>query len=195
MTAAIILAAGASGRLGRPKQNLEYEQQTLLQRTIATAISSGCKPVIIVLGANAQIIKPFIRDEPVQLLENPDWAEGMASSLRAGIQFLGQYPEVDQALVLLCDQPFVSVELIAALFDKQKESAKPIVASYYNDTPGVPVLFNRSFFPELLTLTGDEGAKKLLRKHPQQVVSVPFEQGCIDIDTAGDYERLLHSLS
>jgi molybdenum cofactor cytidylyltransferase len=194
MTAAIILAAGASGRLGRPKQNLEYKQQTLLQRTIATAISSGCEPVIVVLGANAQIIKPFIKDQPVQLLENPDWAEGMASSLRAGIQFLSQYPEVEQALVLLCDQPFVSVELIAALFDKQKESGKPIAASYYNDIPGVPVLFSRSFFPELLTLTGDEGAKKLLRKHPQDVVTVSFEQGRIDIDTAGDYERLLNSL-
>jgi molybdenum cofactor cytidylyltransferase len=191
MTAAIILAAGSSGRLGRPKQNLEYEQQTLLQRTISTAIFSGCEAVIVVLGANAQIIKPFIKDQPVKLLENPDWAEGMASSIRAGIQFLGQYPEVDHALVLLCDQPFVSVELIEALSDKQKESAKPIVASYYNDTPGVPVLFSRSFFPELLMLTGDEGAKKLLRKHPQQVVSVPFEQGRIDIDTTGDYERLL----
>jgi molybdenum cofactor cytidylyltransferase len=188
MTAAIILAAGESSRLGQPKQNLIFNGQTLLERVIDSAQQSKCNPVIVVLGANSDKIKPMA--ETITLY-NKDWQEGMASSIRTAIDEIDRNPLVNNAIILLCDQPYVNATLLNTLIDKQAQTGTPIVACAYNGTTGVPVLFDRSLFTELLLLQGREGAKKILLTHANDSVTIPFEHGSIDIDTFGDYENLL----
>ena len=191
MTGVIILAAGSSSRLGKPKQNLIFQGQTLLQRAIQNALSSVCQSVIVVLGGNAEIIQPTIEEQPVPVIYNPGWAEGMGSSIRLGITELQKAnPNVKSAILMLCDQPFADAAIINQLIQKRSSSGKTIVASTYDGITGSPALFDHSHFDELLQLTGNNGAKKLLVKHANELALIPFLLGAIDIDTIGDYERL-----
>ena len=194
MNAVIILAAGASTRLGRPKQLLSFKGKSLLQHTIDTALATDAEEVLLVLGANAESILAETKTADVEVCVNGGWKQGMASSIHLGISTLQQsYPDMDTATILLCDQPFVTPDLLNELVATQQQSGKKIAASYYKNTAGVPVLFERSLFPELLKLQGQEGAKKLLGKLANEVVTVPFPEGEMDIDTETDYERLLES--
>jgi molybdenum cofactor cytidylyltransferase len=192
MTAAIILAAGESSRLGFPKQTLLYKGKTLLEWAIEAGNKSKCNPVVVVLGANAASIEPGIKNHPITIVHNPAWPEGMASSIRAAIQYIEKIDAIENAIVMLCDQPFVNRALIDSMIYKQQQTGKPIVACSYNDTVGVPALFSRSLFPELLSLQGKDGAKKILDKHKENIAVIPFEKGGTDIDTIADYERLLN---
>ena len=192
MTGLIILAAGGSTRLGQPKQNLLFQNKTLLQRAIETGLNSKCRPVIIMLGANVDVIVPIIHHKAINVIYNPDWQEGIASSIRIGISEIGNDNTINNVVIMLCDQPFVSSELIDNLFLKQRETNKAIVACSYKETIGVPVLFNRSLFAELLLLKGHDGAKHILKDHPQDIEMIPFDMGDIDIDTMEDYERLIN---
>jgi molybdenum cofactor cytidylyltransferase len=189
MTGIIILAAGSSSRLGKPKQNLIFGGQTLLQRAIETAQDSGSRPTIVVLGANAEVIRPTIEDKSVHIIHNHDWEEGMASSIRIAISELHKIePNADSVILMLCDQPFASTAILNQLI--QSKSKKGIVACGYNDTAGAPVLFARYYFDELLLLTGHDGAKKLLLKYPDTATIIPFPLGSIDIDTIEDFKKL-----
>jgi len=189
MPGIIILAAGSSGRLGSPKQNLIYKGQTLLQRAIKTAVASACGPVIVVLGANENVIRQSIEGSKATIVYNADWQEGMASSIRVGITALKKkHPESDAVILMLCDQPFVDTSLLNQFV--QKRSAKGIIACAYNDTIGPPVLFDAFYFDDLLLLKGQEGAKKLLMKHQHDIVTIQFPLGSVDIDTVEDFERL-----
>ncbi|MFI5139094.1 MAG: NTP transferase domain-containing protein [Sphingobacteriales bacterium] len=189
MPGIIILAAGSSGRLGSPKQNLIYNGQTLLQRAIETAVASACGPVIVVLGANENVIRQSIEDSRATIVYNTDWQEGMASSIRVGITALNKsHPKSEDVILILCDQPFVDTSLLNQLV--QKKSAKGIIACAYNDTIGPPVLFDAAYFDELLLLKGQEGAKKLLMKYRNEVITMPFPLGSVDIDTAEDFARI-----
>jgi len=189
MTALIILAAGGSSRLGQPKQNLLFNGQTLLQHAVLSGKRSKCEPIVVVLGANAEKIKPI---SGTIILYNKDWEEGMASSIRTAIKEIQQDLSVDEVIIMLCDQPFVSAALLDNLIDKQIETDKPIVACAYKNTIGVPVLFKRMLFAELLSLQGQEGAKKILKDHNSSTAVIAFEQGSIDIDTPEDYKQLLN---
>lgn len=189
MTGIVILAAGSSSRLGKPKQNLIYKEKTLLQNTIKAALATGCHPVVVVLGANADVIKPIISDLPVSIVYNKDWKEGMASSIRTGILELKQQKsKVDSVVLMLCDQPFVDREVLNQLISPH--SAKSIVASAYNGAIGPPVFFDGYYFPELLLVQGNEGAKNLILKYEDNITTIPFPLGNIDIDTIEDYENL-----
>jgi molybdenum cofactor cytidylyltransferase len=189
MPGIIILAAGSSSRLGSPKQNLVYNGQTLLQRAIATAAASACEPVIVVLGANENVIRQSIEDSKTTIVYNTDWQEGMASSIRVGITEMKKIaPEADAVILMLCDQPFVDAPLLSQLV--QKRSAKGIIACAYNETIGPPVLLDTAYFDELLLLKGSDGAKKLLVKYRDDVVTIPFHLGSVDIDTVEDFERM-----
>lgn len=191
MTGIIILAAGASTRMGAPKQQLIYQGKTLLQRAIQTALNSGCTPVIVVLGAHAMIISPEVPKELVTMIENRNWEEGMSSSIRTGISALQEKaPLATGVILMVCDQPHLNVEHLQQLMQQKLDTGKGIVASYYKNTTGVPVLFDKMFFPELLALKGQEGAKKLLLQFEQEVAAVPFPLGEVDVDTREDYERL-----
>ncbi|GAC1301058.1 MAG: hypothetical protein NVSMB24_03170 [Mucilaginibacter sp.] len=189
MTGLIILAAGASTRLGKPKQNLVYQNNTLLQRAIETALASVCRPVLAILGANADVIRPTIEKLPVHILYNKNWHEGMASSVRLGMAELKKFePAVTSAILMVCDQPFISTSLLNELVHAKEK--KEIIACAYNDTIGAPVLFDAKYFDELSLLTGAEGAKKLLLKYQGHVHPKSFPLGGVDIDTEEDFEKL-----
>ncbi|WP_373529797.1 NTP transferase domain-containing protein [Nostoc sp.] len=185
--AIIILAAGASTRMGKPKQLLPYQGSSLLKHTIESAIASVCKLVIVVLGANAQQIRSEVTQPSVQVIENPQWNLGMSASIRSGILSL---ESVDAAVIAVCDQPFLSSEIINLLVEAYYSTGKPIIASQYAETLGVPALFSQIFFSELAALGENVGAKHLINRHLNEVFSVPFPLGAVDIDTPKDYEQL-----
>ncbi|MBD2203331.1 nucleotidyltransferase family protein [Calothrix sp. FACHB-1219] len=187
----IILAAGASTRMGKPKQLLPYQGRSLIQHTVESAIASFCNPVIVVLGANAQQIRSQINQNLVQIVENPQWNLGMSTSIRSGISALNKYSQnIEAAVITVCDQPYISTEIINNLISAYSATKKPIIASQYAETLGVPALFSRQFFPELLTLHEDTGAKYLIKKYRDLVLAVNFPLGAIDIDTPNDYQNL-----
>ncbi|MFB2971371.1 NTP transferase domain-containing protein [Aerosakkonema sp. BLCC-F183] len=187
----IILAAGASTRMGTPKQLLPYGESTLLSHTIEVALASVCHPIIVVLGAYAAQIRSQINQLTIRIVENSQWSEGMSSSIRVGIQALDTAIEKPQAVVLcLCDQPLISTQVVNQLIEVYFQTGKPIIASEYAGTLGVPVLFERSFFPNLMNLKGAEGAKKVIQKCGDRVLSVPFAEGIVDIDTPEEYQQL-----
>lgn len=193
MIALIILAAGASRRLGFPKQTLLYKGRTLLEIAIEAGLKSKCQPVTVVLGANADKIEPGLQDYPINIIRNPDWETGMGSSIALAIKEIQNNADITQTVIMLCDQPFVTSRLIDSLLYKQQEANKKIIACIYKDTIGVPVLFSRSLFGELILLQGQEGAKKILNAHADDIATIPFEKGGVDIDTVADYEELLRN--
>lgn len=187
----MILAAGASTRMGTPKQLLAYRGCTLIRHIAEVAITSVCQPIAVVLGANAERIKPEVSQLPIQIVENPLWEEGMSSSIRVGLKaLLAMNPNLDAVVISLCDQPLVSSQTLNQLIETYHVTGNPIIASEYSETVGVPALFNHHLFSELMALKSTEGAKKLIKKHINRVFSVPFPEGAIDIDTPNDYERL-----
>ncbi|GAB3536469.1 hypothetical protein GCM10027443_26870 [Pontibacter brevis] len=196
MTGLVLLAAGASKRLGKPKQELLYQGATLLQHATQAALDSACKPVVVVLGANTDKLSTGLPDETVVTVHNPEWQEGMASSLRYGLSALVELaPEVSDVIFMVCDQPFVDATLLNRLIQVKKESGKGIVACAYGDTLGTPALFDKAYFKELMALEGKGGAKEFLFKYNHDTSAVPFPQGAIDIDTPADYDALLVSSS
>jgi molybdenum cofactor cytidylyltransferase len=186
----IILAAGASTRMGVPKQLLRLGQSSLLSRAIETALASICDPIVVVLGAYAEQIRPEVVPFPVKITES-NWQVGMSASIHAGLQKLeATCPPVEAAIVMLCDQPFVSVALINQLAQTYRLEGSAIVASIYSGKPGVPALFSRSLFPELMQLQGADGARSLFLKYANQVTSIAFSEGAIDIDTPSEYLQI-----
>lgn len=183
----IILAAGASSRMGTPKQLLLHHGRSFLSYIVEAAIASMCHPIVVVLGANAEQIKSEVSFR-VQVVENTRWTEGMSSSIAVGMQALVNQ-NIEGVVITLCDQPFVSAQIIDQLIAAYRFTGKSIVASEYAGTLGVPAFFSHAFFPELMTLGATEGAKHLIRRHSDQVFSVPFPEGAIDIDTPTDYQQ------
>lgn len=191
MTGLIILAAGASSRLGQPKQNLIYNGKTLLQHAIDVGLASQCTIIIVVLGASQEVVQDGIINPKVNLVVNENWKEGMAASIKQGVEAILEIePLLSQVIIMPCDQPYVDVTTLKNLISAKQKSGKMIAACAYDNTYGTPVLFDRSFFSALLTLKGQKGAKQLVMENFQKVVSIPFPLGSIDIDTQKDYEKL-----
>lgn len=189
-TAIIILAAGNSSRLGEPKQLLLYQGKTLLRHTAEEALKVTSQIVVVTGETNIQI-KEEIKD--FHQIRNDNWAEGMASSLKKGLKEAVQcFPEAEQFIFTVCDQPFITDSIFQALIDKKDTSKKGIVASAYADTLGVPVLFDSSYSEKLLNLNGQEGARKLIRQYKDDTAFIPFPQGLWDIDTPEDYKKLIN---
>ncbi len=186
-----MLAAGSSTRLGKPKQLLLYKGKSLLQYVAQVAVDSTATPVVIVTGANAALVKKELTDVKVILAENIEWKEGMASSIRCGLNTLMHIAPLSDAVILMvCDQPFVSASLLNELIATQKNTGKLIVTSQYENTVGPPALFYKTIFSELMQLKGDAGARKIVEQHSNDVATVLFTQGNIDIDTEADYKAL-----
>jgi molybdenum cofactor cytidylyltransferase len=189
----IILAAGESKRLGNPKQLLSFGGNTLLDRVAKTASESNLSPVIAVLGANAEKIRATLNIPDIIVVKNNDWKEGMASSIRIGLSsMLELFPQIDGILMLVCDQPYLQQDVIKALIDAQHHSGLPVAAASYGGKLGTPALFHKSLFTDLMSLSGDTGARKILEHNREHIVAVDFEMGAVDIDTQEDYERLLN---
>lgn len=184
----IILAAGASSRMGQPKQLLPLEGQTLLVRTIHAALASEAWPVVVVLGANAELIEPSLARLPILVTENAAWAEGMASSIRAGVETLRQFSRaLDGAVIALCDQPAFSADTIAQLVTAQRATGRSIVAARYAGRQGAPALFLRAHFSTLAALTGEAGARALLNDDPARIAVVDLPALAVDVDTPADF--------
>ena len=189
--AAVILAAGASMRFGRPKQLLYYDGRSLLRRAAEAVANSTCRPIVAVLGAFAAPCAEELRGLRIHLTENATWTEGLGASLRTGIEAVSAVaPDAAAAVVTLCDQPFLSPQGIDALVRRYRESGAPIVASAYAGTLGVPALFDRSLFERLRSVRGDGGARRIIESFQGDVAAVPFPEGKIDIDTPQDFEAL-----
>ena len=189
--AAIILAAGSSSRLGKPKQLIEFKGNTLLQQAIDTAKAAVTGPVIVVTGANREKLLNATAGSGSLIISNEDWEEGIASSIRKGIEALEQSDnKVDGAIVMVCDQPYCDETVLRNLIAEQQRTGKAAVASAYGGSMGTPVLFEKQFFNDLKKLSGDSGAKKLLKAHPDRVATVEFENGDVDIDTPEDLQKL-----
>lgn len=187
----VILAAGSSSRFGEPKQLVKHDGKSLLQKSIDAAINSDAGPVIVVLGANADQILREINKSKVQVIINPEWEEGMASSVTIGLnELLFISPSTGAVILMVCDQPYISSELISDLINAQKQTGKPIVCCSYGEAIGPPALFHRSLFNELMHLKGDIGARKIIQQHADDVATILFTKGKIDIDTKEDYDAL-----
>lgn len=188
----IILAAGASKRLGRPKQLLEFEGRTLLERITENALATDFKTVVV-LGANAEKIKTSIKNFPVETIENENWQDGMSSSIVAGLKYLLEIREnLSAVIILLCDQPFIDKEIILKLIKTQETTNKKIIAGKYVETVGVPALFTKDVFDELLKLDRKKGAKLIIKNYAAQneIATVSVPEAEFDIDTEADFERL-----
>ncbi len=192
----IILAAGESTRLGRPKQLVPFAGRSLLRHAAATALASVCRPVAVVLGAHADRLEAELTGLSVTIVKNSSWETGLSSSIRAGLEALsvrggdGGAGEVGSLVIMLCDQPLVSRELLDRLVEVHGLTGRGIVASEYGGTVGVPALFGREYYAELGALTGDQGAKGIVARHAAEVERVPFPKGGLDIDKEEDCQRL-----
>ncbi|WP_034045580.1 nucleotidyltransferase family protein [Wocania ichthyoenteri] len=188
----IILAAGASKRMGTPKQLLKWGNSTLLGNTIETALKLSVKEVIVVLGANYNAIKKEIKHYPITILNNEDWQKGLGKSLAFGVEYItSSKQKVDGILVILADQPLINAQFLNKLIDEFNKKEHPIIAtSYKNKKYGVPVIFDKIYFEELLTLNDDYGAKHLLKKNKSLVKILIPELENLDLDLKADYESL-----
>jgi molybdenum cofactor cytidylyltransferase len=188
----ILLAAGESSRLGRPKQLLLFNGKTFLQHTIQVASASNAQQIIVVLGAHADSIEKEIEGIDVHIVKNSEWEEGMASSIRCGVKTFTEITSEAQGVILMvCDQPFVTASLLNELINAHQTTGKSIVACSYENTFGPPALFHRSLFEELLQLKGDVGARGIVRQHTEDVEVIPFPKGIYDVDTETDYEKIM----
>lgn len=189
--AAVVLAAGGSTRFEKPKQFALFQGETFIKRIVAAAIQAGCTPVVVVTGEDSAQVTLELTGLSVSIAMNPGWSSGVGSSIRVGVQSaMDLAADLDASLLLSCDQPFVTAAVLLQLIQLRLTSGKPIIASAYAETLGVPALFDRSCFPDLLRLKGDSGAKAIILTRPHDVASFDFPAGEIDIDTAADYEKL-----
>jgi len=190
----IILAAGKASRMGQLKQLLTYQGSSLISHAAKIGLNSICESVVVVLGAYAEQIKPEIDKLPIQIIENPDWEKGMSSSIRAGISAINQNNQnLDALIIALADQPLISETIFNQLIDKYQNTKNKIIAAAYDDIVGVPALFNQTLFLELMDIEGDRGARALICKYQDEVLTIPVAEAAIDIDTQDDYEKLLNT--
>lgn len=190
--AVLILAAGASRRLGRPKQLVEYQDETLLARAIRLSHEAGAARIVVVLGSSADEVAASLHSTPANLVINQDWEQGIASSIHAGLSALEELaPRVDGVLLLTCDQPRLTREHLVQMLDVFQQSGGILsIGSAYGGTLGVPALFPRQRFAELYTLRGDQGARLLLKGEKSSIREVELPGGEIDIDTPADLNQL-----
>jgi molybdenum cofactor cytidylyltransferase len=191
MISAILLAAGESKRMGRPKQLLEWRGKTLLQHSLESLINSDADEIILVLGHESDRISKSLPALPIKIVINPDYKQGMASSLRRGL--LAMNPQSEAFLVLLADQPGIGPEIINTLIrefqqaDPQQGIGRPV----YRGRPGHPVLIGVRYLQEALQLQGDVGARRILMNHPEDILAIDVDQDAVlkDIDTPEEYRK------
>ena len=186
--AGVILAAGDARRFGGPKQLLPWRGRPLVWHSASNALQAGLSPVIVVCGAVTQEIKSELKDLPVEIVHNPDWAQGQGTSVRVGVETLP--PERGGAVFLLADQPQIPVQLIVALVERHAAGLAPIVAPRVAGQLTNPVLFDRDLFTALASLSGEVGGRKLFSSYPPVMVDWDEAAILLDVDTPEDYLRL-----
>jgi molybdenum cofactor cytidylyltransferase len=180
--------------MGEPKQLLQINGESLVRRAVKTLAKVQYKllPNVLVLGANAEKITAEVQDLPIHCTFNADWQSGMASSIHCGLSFLlTQEPDLEAVIIILIDQPLLQASILDRLIAQfSLQPSKHIVASQYNDTLGVPALFSKSIFEDLLNLNGEAGARKVIQKYLAHSIAIDFAEGAWDIDTPADYARV-----
>ena len=188
--AALVLAAGESRRMGRPKQLIPWEGRTLLEHVLARVQAWPVDEVVVVLGAFEEEILAAVHLGEALVVVNPEWQEGIASSLRVGLDVLVRDARIDRVFITLGDQPEIPPEIPAALLEALEESRRPVAIPVYRYQRANPVLVERSLWPRLMSLSGDTGASDLFRAHPVWVTEVRFDSLMPrDLDEPGDLER------
>lgn len=191
-TGLIILAAGGSRRMGKPKQLLSYQGKTLLNTMIDTCLNVVEKEnIIVVLGCEHEKIATSITAENITTCINTNWESGMASSISSGLKtLLLKSPEMEKCFISVCDQPYLESSVFIEMIYAFENSEKHIIVSEYAGTVGVPALFSKKYFNDLIHLDGEEGAKKIIQRNENDVEVIQFEKGAVDIDTPMDYNNL-----
>ncbi|HTK08346.1 MAG TPA: nucleotidyltransferase family protein [Ktedonobacteraceae bacterium] len=199
-TAAIILAAGTSSRMGqdRHKLLLPLGDRPVLAHVLAAALASQARPIVLVLGHQANGVRtqlaPYLHDPAIIQVENPVYRQGMSTSLLAGLRTLQQeFPAIDSALILLGDQPLLTATIIDTLIADRHARQATIVAPIYHGKRGNPVLFAADLFPELLQVTGDEGGRQVITQHRQEVATIELGSAlpAYDVDTWEAYQQVV----
>ena len=179
----IILAAGGSTRMGAPKQLLEFHGESLVHAAVRAAHEGGCDVVCVVTGHAREAVENAVADLTPLLVHNENWQRGVGSSVRLGVSAV----QPASAIILLaCDQPAVNGDTIRSLVERHRQSDRPIVASQYSGTLGVPALFDQSCFAELHALPDDRGAKSVIQADPARVNAFDFPGGTFDLDSQDD---------
>lgn len=192
MTGCCIIAAGNATRMAAPKMLLPYNGTTLLQHLITQTNHLKNQQTIVVTGFYHDAISNQLKSSQVKPVYNLAWQEGMGTSIRTGIQFLmKEFNQVQQVFILTCDQPFITTKLLQQMLEIKTNKACGIVACRYQNTVGVPALFDKKYFSMLLQLDGDRGAKKILNQFKNDLLLLDFPEGAFDIDTIADYEKLI----
>ena len=186
--AAVVLAAGASTRLGQPKQLVRIDGESLLHRTARLALEAGCSPVHVVLGFDADSMRAELQGLAADPVVNREWQEGMGASLRSGIEALRRSdPQPHAVLILVCDQPRLPADHLRALLARHQSARRiAITASVYARRTGVPAIFAAKLFSALLASSGDRGARDLIRAHAAEVQGIPWPAGELDLDLPDD---------
>lgn len=190
-TAVLILAAGESKRIGKPKQLLPYKKSNLLLEKIKQFQSLDRVQVFVVLGAYFKDIFPLLRELPVKVVMNTNWQEGMGSSLSKGIELIQKKEMFDRVLITLSDLPLMESSHYEELIELSKNTGKRIIQTEYEDTAGVPVIFDKSLFRSLARLKNDEGAKPLIEKYKKEVLKLRSKTPYFDVDTPEEYQKLM----
>ncbi len=186
--AIVLLAAGGSTRMGSPKQLLDFKGKKLIQIVVERLLACRCFPTVVVLGAQAGAIAPYCGYHDLNVIENPNWQTGMASSIRCGFEFVEtMFPDAGHILLALVDQPHVEAEHYYALVETSERFPDKVIAAYYEGQVGAPMVFPRRHFALLSRLTGDRGAGAAVRAlDPADVVQVPLPLAAVDWDRPGD---------
>ena len=191
----VILAAGESKRMGVPKQILPIFGIPMLKYLIDEVLDTQAHPVTVVVGANKTKIVPMLENIPIGIIDNPDWQKGMGSSIKMGL--VGSYlvtKGFDGLIFMTSDMPFVNAAIINKLIETACEFPdKTIIASKYSGTLGVPVLYKKERFEDILDMKPEHGAKQFFNKYPEEIVTVDFDLGAVDLDTKEDYYNFLQS--
>ena len=185
----LILAAGSSSRMGTSKQLLEIDGKSLLVRTVNIAIASLIKNIIVVLGSEEIAHRSVIHDLPVKIIHNTNWSSGMGSSLKAGFNAFQTENIAKSIIVLVCDQPMLTSDLLQKMIRLYRSADRGIIACRYRDTVGVPVLFSSHYFNAIQNLNDDQGAKGLIYSNAHDMLAIDFPEGAIDLDTPEDLEK------
>jgi molybdenum cofactor cytidylyltransferase len=186
---AIILAAGGSSRMGAVKQLLDVGGKPLVARVVDAALSARARPVVVVLGANAELVEAALAGRVIIAVRNPDWSAGLSSSIRVGLAALvSAEPSIEAVLLAPCDQPSLSSDAIIRLSGLYRTTGL-IAAAHYHGRNGAPAVFGRECFDALGRLTGDEGARRLLNGDAESVAELDLPELGIDLDTPEDYAR------
>ncbi|MFC2048310.1 molybdenum cofactor cytidylyltransferase [Chloroflexota bacterium] len=193
MLSAILLAAGEAKRMGKTKQLMPWRQSTMVEQAIDNLLSSAVDEVIVVVGHKAEEVTKVIADKAVKLVVNPDYEQGMSTSVIAGLNLLDS--QTQAVMLALGDQPFIDSQTINRLIDEFYSHDKGIIIPTYQGRRGHPIIFVSKYKEELLGLTGDIGGRQIIENHPDDVLEVAVESESIlaDIDTIGDYQSHLLS--